>query len=68
MLFATDMDDTLLNSKKEITAENQRAIAEFIKDGGHFVIATGRAVPATEPYVKQLGIRNPVFYTTARNL
>lgn len=66
LLFATDMDDTLLNSKKEITVENQRAIAEFIKDGGHFVIATGRAVPATEPYVKQLGIQEPcILYNGA---
>ena len=66
LLFASDMDDTLLNSKKEITAGNQKAIAEFIADGGHFVIATGRAVPATEPYVRQLGIREPcVLYNGA---
>lgn len=60
------MDDTLLNRKKEITAGNRDAIAGFIAQGGHFVIATGRAVPATEPYVEQLGIKEPcILYNGA---
>lgn len=59
MLFATDMDDTLLDRKKTISSANRKAIADFMADGGQFVIATGRAVPAVEPYVKELGIKAP---------
>ncbi len=66
LLFACDLDDTMLDSKKEISSENQRAIADFASKGGKFVIATGRAVPATEPYAKQMGVKHPcVLYNGA---
>lgn len=66
LLFACDLDDTMLDSQKQISPENQKAIADFSSQGGKFVIATGRAVPATEPYVKQLDIAYPcVLYNGA---
>ncbi len=61
LLFATDMDDTILDSNKRVSARNRAAIADFEAQGGRFTIATGRAVPATEPYVKDLGIKLPVI-------
>lgn len=61
LLFATDMDDTILDSQKRISARNREAIAAFEAQGGRFTIATGRAVPATEPYVKELGLTLPVI-------
>ena len=66
LFFACDLDDTMLDSQKQISPGNQRAIADFSSKGGKFVIATGRAVPATEPYVKQLDIAYPcVLYNGA---
>jgi len=41
-LIASDLDGTLLNSKKEISSENVRALKEAQKRGIHIVIATGR--------------------------
>lgn len=66
MLFATDMDGTLLNRGKKISKENRKAISAFIADGGQFVITTGRSVPATAPYIQQLGIKIPcILYNGA---
>ena len=66
VLFATDMDDTLLDSKKQISVQNQEEIASFQAEGGKFVIATGRAVPATKPYVEELNIQSPcILYNGA---
>ena len=66
LLFACDLDDTMLDSQKQISPGTQRAIADFSSKGGKFVIATGRAVPATEPYAKQLDIAYPcVLYNGA---
>ena len=42
MLFCTDLDGTLLNSKKEISKENREAIEYFKKEGGYFTFITGR--------------------------
>jgi len=42
-LIASDLDGTLLNSKREISAENRAAIEYFQREGGIFSLATGRA-------------------------
>ena len=42
MLFCTDLDGTLLNSKKEISRENREAIEYFKREGGYFTFITGR--------------------------
>lgn len=39
----TDLDGTLLNSQREVSAENLRAIGHFVAEGGTFGISTGRA-------------------------
>ena len=66
VLFATDMDDTLLDSEKQISEENRTEIAAFQKAGGKFVIATGRSVPATRPYIEELHIQYPcILYNGA---
>ena len=33
-LLVSDMDGTLLNSSKEVSAENRAAIADFVAGGG----------------------------------
>ena len=42
MLFCTDLDGTLLNSKKEVSKENREAIEYFKGEGGYFTFITGR--------------------------
>ena len=39
----TDLDGTLLNSKREVSPENLAALHRFVSDGGAFGISTGRA-------------------------
>lgn len=39
----TDLDGTLFNSQREVSAENKKAIKRFIEEGGSFGISTGRA-------------------------
>ena len=46
ILFCTDLDGTLFNSKKEISKENLEAIEYFKSEGGLFTFITGR-VPQT---------------------
>lgn len=46
VLFCTDLDGTLLNSKLEISKENLDAIEYFKSEGGLFTFVTGR-VPET---------------------
>lgn len=44
ILLCSDIDDTLMNSRKEITETVRTAITYFQREGGHFTLATGRAV------------------------
>lgn len=41
LLLGCDMDGTLLDSRKQISAKNQEAIWYFVKNGGSFSLATG---------------------------
>ena len=54
IVLVSDMDGTLLNSKKEITSENLRAIERFRSMGGKFTIATGRTIQSFSPYADML--------------
>lgn len=42
MLICTDLDGTLLSSKKEVSKENIEAIEYFKSEGGYFTFVTGR--------------------------
>lgn len=61
IVLVSDMDGTLLNSKKEITSENLRAIERFRSMGGKFTIATGRTIQSFSPYADMLKIDMPVI-------
>ena len=39
----TDLDGTLLNSRRQVSEENLQALARFTAEGGLFGISTGRA-------------------------
>lgn len=49
-LIALDMDGTLLNSNKEITAESQNAIKKAAQAGKTVILNTGRCVAELEEY------------------
>ena len=48
ILFASDLDGTLLRKDKSVSAENLRAIEYFKSEGGIFTFVTGRIPPATK--------------------
>ena len=53
-LLALDMDGTLLNSQKKISAKTAAAIAELSKSGVHVVVSTGRALAELNDYKNEL--------------
>ena len=51
-IFFTDMDDTLLNSEKQVTNENMDAISEALAAGHKIVFNTGRPLSGFLPILK----------------
>ncbi|NLK09139.1 MAG: HAD family phosphatase [Firmicutes bacterium] len=58
-LVAIDVDDTLIDDKREITAENRKAIARARAQGVRVVLATGRMFSSASPYGKKLALQEP---------
>jgi len=59
MLLASDMDGTLLDSNREISATNLKAIHRFVDGGGRFALSTGRAPGAILEYTDKLPFNAP---------
>lgn len=59
-LIASDMDDTLLNSKTKLSERNAAAIRKAIDAGIVFLIATGRMYVSVKPYADALGLDVPL--------
>ena len=59
-LIASDMDDTLLNSKNVISERNGATIRKAIDAGIVFLIATGRMYVSVKPYADALGLDVPL--------
>lgn len=65
-LLVSDMDGTLLNSKSQISRENQVALEYFTSHGGLFTIATGRMEMTLRKYLPLLPINVPgILYNGA---
>ncbi len=60
-LLLSDMDGTLLDSDGSVSADNRKAISEFVDGGGLFTIATGRTHYAAWPHVHDIGINCPAI-------
>ena len=60
VLLATDFDDTLYGSDATVSAANQLAIEYFIREGGFFTVATGRAHKTFAPHAHLVPINVPV--------
>ncbi len=61
IIVLSDMDGTLLNSKKQISDCDKAAIERFTSLGGKFTIATGRTIQAFEQYIRLLDLKVPVI-------
>ncbi len=62
-----DLDGTLLNSNHAVSEKLREKLQELKKKGVKVFISTGRSYVASEPFVKEIGIVNPVItYNGAR--
>lgn len=68
VLLASDFDDTLCGSRREVSAENIAAIKYFVAEGGRFTIATGRAHQTFAPCVDAIPINAPVILANGAQL
>lgn len=66
-LIALDMDGTLLNSDKQISARNKQAIAAAKAKGVQVVLVSGRPVEGMMDYVKQLDMMNEGDFVLSYN-
>jgi len=60
-LVVSDLDGTLLNSAKEVSNSDRRAIEALRESGIFFAIATGRSDLLTKRYLLELNITTPVI-------
>lgn len=61
ILLCSDLDDTLLTTDKQVSAENRAAIEYFKQEGGIFTFATGRAVPGLRLPLSKITPNGPVI-------
>lgn len=66
-MIALDLDNTLLNSSKKISAQNQKILHELHQRQIKVVVCTGRPINAVWPYIDQLGLTEPNDYTITFN-
>ena len=51
-MIALDMDNTLLNSQKEISPRNEAVLKRLHEQGIKIVLCTGRPINAIWPYIE----------------
>lgn len=78
VLLASDFDNTLVYTQAALEsgfaelppmpARNREALDYFTKNGGRFVVATGRALPAFAPYAAALPINAPCVIANGAGL
>lgn len=66
-ILFSDMDDTLLNSDKQVSSVDRSSINKIIERGHKFVIATGRPLLSAIKLSEDLGFNKPGFYIIASN-
>lgn len=65
--IALDLDNTLLNSEKEISPENERVLKHLHENGTRVILCTGRPLAAIQHLVKQLELTQPEDYSITFN-
>ncbi|MBZ6073329.1 sugar-phosphatase [Aeromonas schubertii] len=66
-LIALDMDGTLLNHQKQISARNKAAIAAARQQGVTVVLASGRPLEGMSAYLEELGMTGEQDYVICYN-
>jgi len=66
-ILFTDLDGTLLDDKKDITAENREAIFNALHKGHSIVITTGRPLAAALPMIRDLQLDQDGCYAITYN-
>jgi Cof subfamily protein (haloacid dehalogenase superfamily) len=66
-VIALDLDNTLLNSNKQISKRNEHVLKSLHNKGIHIVLCTGRPINAIWPLIEQLGLTDPEDYTITFN-
>ncbi len=66
-IFFTDLDDTLLNRRKEVSPENREALEELLRRGHLLVISTGRASASALRLARDLALDRPGCYAMCFN-
>lgn len=62
-MIALDLDNTLLNSQKNISDRNARILRSLHQQGVKVVLCTGRPINAIWNYIEQLGLTTEGDYT-----
>lgn len=60
-LVAIDLDGTLLDTNKEISSRNKRAITLAIEKGVKIIICSGRVFSGARLYAKLVGSKDPII-------
>lgn len=68
VLIVTDLDGTLLDSKKQIGAKSVEAIRYFISEGGYFTFATGRLFQSFMGIYRQMILNAPVIFANGAQI
>jgi Cof subfamily protein (haloacid dehalogenase superfamily) len=68
VLIATDLDGTLLNSKKYVDEESQKAISRFMDEGGYFTFATGRLYQSFQNIRKRVSQNAPIVFANGSQI
>lgn len=66
-LVAIDLDGTLFNQAKQISARNKEALKQAKAQGVKIVICTGRPLKAIEPVLEELGLNDDDDYSITFN-
>lgn len=66
-LCAVDIDGTLVGNDKHLSNENKRAVNNFVKKGGIFVVASGRSESGVEVVSNELGLSKLKGYIISFN-
>ncbi|MGC6769286.1 Cof-type HAD-IIB family hydrolase [Enterococcus sp. LJL51] len=66
-LIAIDLDGTLLNSQKQISAEDKKILQQAKAQGIKVVLCTGRPLAGIEIYLEELALTEPGDYSITFN-
>ncbi|MGN0520337.1 MAG: Cof-type HAD-IIB family hydrolase [Candidatus Fimenecus sp.] len=66
-LAAVDIDGTLVTDTKELLPQTKADIQAFVKNGGVFVLATGRPTPGIRRYAEELDLASLGGYVISYN-